>query len=161
ADGQTGILTAANGLVVSTSNAFDAARKLEFDLNGGLLAGTNYDQVNVIGSVNLGNDLARPLANTPGTISANPGGPIASISNDGTTDPVNGHFFTIDPNDPQQQIIDLPDTASLTINGQPFWISYLGVPPPGNGPRNDNDVVLIRNSPSMFPNRSVTPVLTE
>jgi hypothetical protein len=143
ATGQTGILTATGGLTFATSNAFDAARKLQVDLNGGLVAGANYDQLSVIGTVNLGSNLTQLVVNTPVGFTANAGDAFVILSNDGTADLVSGQF------------LGLAENASLTINGQPFRISYRGV----NG--NDNDVVLIRNTGSMFPNRSVTAVLTE
>ncbi|MGL4555528.1 MAG: PKD domain-containing protein, partial [Gemmataceae bacterium] len=144
AAGQAGLLTTSAGLAVNTSNAAGATRQMQFDLLGGLVAGSNFDQVSVVGTVNLGTNLAQLVVNTPAGFNANPGDAFVIINNDGTSDLVTGTF------------IGLPENAPLTVNGQPFRITYRGV----NG--NDNDVVLIRtNAASMFPNRSITPVVTE
>ena len=85
----------------------------------GTTAGTGYDQLSVIGTVNLATaTLNVNLAFTPEL-----GGAFTLIQNDGT-DAVVGTFA------------GLPQGATLLLGGMTFQISYVG----GTG----NDVVLTR-----------------
>jgi hypothetical protein len=87
------------------------------ELNGAT-AGTQYDQLEVNGTISL----SGTLAVTPGYAAAI-GTPFVIIDNDGSS-PVNGTFA------------NLPEGTQITVGGQTFTISYHG----GDG----NDVVLTR-----------------
>jgi autotransporter-associated beta strand protein len=105
--------------ILKTGNvAFSAGSTFAVTLNG-TTAGTGYDQLSVIGTVNLaGATLNVNLPFTPALGSA-----FMLIQNDGT-DAVVGAFA------------GLPQGATLLLNGMTFQISYVG----GTG----NDVVLTR-----------------
>lgn len=113
----TGILTA-NGNV-----ALDGASTLSVQLNG-TTVGTNYDQLRVNGSVDLGNS----------TLNATLG-----------FTPVFGNSFTIVDNDDTDPILGkfagLPEGALLSFGSTKLQISYIG----GDG----NDVVLTDVPPSL------------
>src|SRR5262249_37630465 len=99
------------------SVSFNASTTFTVELNGAT-AGGGYDQLNVTGIVGLdGATLNASLGSAPAA-----GTQFKIIQND-STDPVQGTFA------------GLPEGASLTINSQPFVITYQG----GSG----NDVVLI------------------
>lgn len=85
---------------------------------GGTTACTQYDQLQVTGTVTVGGSLSTSLIN--GFIPA-AGNVFTLITNDGT-DPVSGTFA------------NLPEGSTIAINGTSFKISYVG----GSG----NDVVL-------------------
>ncbi|HND55115.1 MAG TPA: hypothetical protein PLV92_22025, partial [Pirellulaceae bacterium] len=105
----TGVLSTA-GLILTAGATYSA------QVNGSATAGADYDQVQVVGAVDLGG----------ATLSI--GGGITSVLNDivlvnnDGTDPVVGTFA------------GLPEGSPLTINGVNVYISYVG----GTG----NDVVL-------------------
>src|SRR5204862_3883312 len=86
-------------------------------INGENVPGTDYDQLNVTGTVNLG---GATLVAT-GTISTVTGSQIVIINNDGA-DAVNGTFGS------------LAEGGAVIVNGHEFRITYHG----GDG----NDVVL-------------------
>ncbi len=96
--------------------AFDSAATLAIEV-GGTAAGTQYDQLDVAGTVSLG---AAALDVSLG-YAPQGGDSFTIIRNDGA-DPVTGTFA------------GLPEGATLTANGVAFSISYRG----GDG----NDVVL-------------------
>jgi autotransporter-associated beta strand protein len=102
------------------SVTFSTGSTFAVTLNG-TTAGTDYDQLSVIGKVNLaGATLSVNLAFTPSI-----GGAFTLIQNDGI-DAVVGTFA------------GLPQGATLVLNGITFQISYVG----GTG----NDVVLTRTA---------------
>ena len=94
---------------------------LVIEIKGGV-AGASYDQLNVIGTVNLANSFLL-LSNT---FAAAPGNQLVIISNDGS-DPVSGTFG------------GLPEGVTLAAGSVKFRISYIG----GDG----NDVVLTALAP--------------
>ena len=104
--------------ILNTGNvSFASGSTFAVELNG-TTVGTQYDQLNVTGTVALGNAvLSTALGFTP----------------------ANGDTFTIINNDDSDAITGtfngLAEGASLTIDGTPFTISYLGG-------TNGNDVVL-------------------
>jgi uncharacterized repeat protein (TIGR01451 family) len=101
------------------------------ELNG-TTAGTNYDQINVTGTVNLTGSV---LSGSVGFAATN-GMTFILIANDGG-DAIVGTFA------------GLAEGATTTINGQAFRISYVG----GSG----NDVVLARTAPSLTIVNGVAP----
>jgi fibronectin-binding autotransporter adhesin len=100
----------------------------------GTTVGTQYDQLNVTGTVNLG---GATLSLAVGTIPVN-GDRFTIIKNDGT-DAVTGTFA------------GLPEGAIFSSQGQLFKISYVG----GTG----NDVVLTSNALGVQPDTLATPTL--
>ena len=90
-------------------------------------AGSGYDQLNVTGTVTLGNGTTFPTLNFLPTGSFNGGDSFVIINNDGT-DPIVGHFA------------GLAEQSAFTINGQTYSISYQGGP-------NGNSVVISLVSP--------------
>ncbi|HEY1380582.1 MAG TPA: DNRLRE domain-containing protein [Gemmataceae bacterium] len=125
----TGTLTAqANGTVSPGTSpgilnvgatTFAAGSTFAVELNG-TTVGTQYDQLNVTGTVNLG---GATLSVTPGFAGA-VGNTFVIVNNDGT-DAVTGTFA------------GLPEGALFQAGGQFFTISYAGG-------TNNNDVVLTR-----------------
>jgi len=111
------------GLINTGSITFTAGSNFNLEVNGVTTAGTDYDQLNVTGTVTI-NSAANLV--TSGTVSGVPNGTTIVIINNDNTEAVSGTFA------------GLPDGASVTINGQAFRISYNG----GDG----NDVVLIENN---------------
>jgi fibronectin-binding autotransporter adhesin len=109
------------GILNSGSVSLNAASTLVAELNG-TTPGTQYDQLNVTGTVDVG---GAALNATIG-FAANPGTSFTIIQNDGS-DPVQGTFA------------GLPEGSTLAIGGQGFQITYKG----GDG----NDVVLTRVAP--------------
>ncbi len=104
------------GKISSGNLSFVSGSKLSIDLNG-LTAGTQYDQLAVTGTVDLGGstlEVATAMVPPPGTN-------FVIISNDGS-DAVTGTFN------------GLPSGATVTVGIQSYTISYTG----GDG----NDVVL-------------------
>ena len=110
------------GLLNTGSISFSAGSNFNLEVNGVTSAGTDYDQLNVTGSVNID-----PVANlvVSGTITGTPpGAGFVIINNDGA-DAVTGNFA------------GLPNGAAVSVNGQDFLIFYNG----GDG----NDVSLVEN----------------
>jgi autotransporter-associated beta strand protein len=123
--GTTGAITATGGTVApgqspgqlsSRDVSWNGATTYKVELNG-TTAGTQYDQLNVTGTVALG---GAALNVSIGYVPA-PGDAFTVIANN-SADAVTGTFAS------------LPDGAALTLNGVPMQISYHG----GTG----NDVVL-------------------
>jgi hypothetical protein len=103
--------------ILNTGNiSFNSSSTFTVEVNGTTTAGTDYDQLNVTGTVSLGN----ATLSTSGTVTAL-GNEVILINNDGT-DAVSGTFN------------GLAEQATVTINGVNFKISYVG----GTG----NDVTL-------------------
>ena len=112
-----------------------AGSNLNVEVNGVTTAGTDYDQLNVTGTVDI--DSAANLL-TSGTVSGVPNGTTIVIIDNDDVDAVSGTFA------------GLLDGATVTINGQAFRISYSG----GDG----NDVVLVENTaPSLTTFARQTP----
>jgi hypothetical protein len=114
--------------VVGGDVTLSATDTLSIEVNGSTTAGTDYDQLNVTGTVDLGS----ATLSTSGTITSSAGQVVTIINND-DTDAVTGTFA------------GLAEGANVTINGVPFKISYVG----GSG----NDVVLSETQVSV----SVSP----
>ncbi|HMY73819.1 MAG TPA: putative Ig domain-containing protein, partial [Blastocatellia bacterium] len=110
------------GIINSGDLSLAAGTALNIELASSTTPGAGYDQINVIGAVNLG---GATLNATLGFAPPN-GSSFFIIVNDGS-DPVVGTFA------------GLPQGASLLIGGTPFQISYTG----GSG----NDVVLTTTCP--------------
>ena len=107
--------------ILSTSDAnFAAGSSFNVEVNGLTTPGTDYDQLNVTGTVTI--DPAAVL-NLSGTVSGATGGEVLILINNDGTDPVNGTFA------------GLPDGSAVTVNGENFRIFYNS----GDG----NDVALI------------------
>lgn len=109
-DANFGIFSIAGNLQLSSSDT------LRFEVSG-TAAGSNQDQIFVLGGVDLG-DATLDLSST---IQSNLGQVITLIDND-LSDPITGNFA------------GLPEGASLVLDGSIFEISYVG----GDG----NDVTL-------------------
>jgi Calx-beta domain/FG-GAP-like repeat/Bacterial Ig domain/TLD len=108
------------GILNSGSVTFNNGSNFNVEVNG-YVAGTDYDQLNVTGTVSLGDAPGGATLYASGTISSRSDQPIVLIDND-DADPVIGTFS------------GLPEGSVITINGIGFTISYSG----GSG----NDVVL-------------------
>ena len=121
----TGILNSGNLNLSAGAPAFSV------ELNG-TTAGTNYDRVNVTGTVNL---TGSALSGSVG-FAATDGMAFTIITNDGG-DAIAGTFA------------GLAEGATTTISGQAFRVSYIG----GTG----NDVVLTRTAPNLVISNSVVP----
>ena len=107
---------ASPGVLSSGDVSVIGVAPFRFELNGPAV-GTEYDQLNVTGTVALNNALLRlTLGFTP------PGGTVFTLINNDGADAVSGTFA------------GLPEGAILTTNGVDFRVSYLG----GTG----NDVTL-------------------
>ncbi len=109
----------------------NGALQIQIATPAGNVAGTDYDQVRVIGngSVALGATatLNVTYTGTPGTFAAPTGQTYTIINNDGTV-----------PGDTIGTFVGLPEGAIFNIDGRPFAIQYHG----GDG----NDVVLVAQS---------------
>jgi len=110
------------GILNTQSVVFASGSTFNVQVNGTTLAGTDYDQLNVTGAVNLGN----ATLNAAGIVTSE-GVPIVLINNDGN-DTVIGTFN------------GLAEKANVTINGKRFVITY-------QGGSNNNDVVLLSPTP--------------
>jgi len=97
--------------ILNTRN-LNLAGTLQVEVNG-TNAGTQYDQVNVTGTVNLTN------ATLVVTVGAVPGGSVLTIINNDGADPVTGTFLAV---------------STVSVGGIAFVVSYTG----GDG----NDVTL-------------------
>ena len=118
--------------IITTGDLFVASESsLAIEINGAA-PGSQYDQVNVVGTVTLSGDLSVTLAYSP-----TPGSQFTIINNDGA-DPVSGTFS------------GLPEGTIFDVGGQSLQISYIG----GDG----NDVVL--TVPGGAQNTGVTSVPT-
>lgn len=114
-------LGASPGQVTINGNlALDGNDTLHMEINGVTTAGTDFDQLVVNGTVNLG---GATLSTVGSTVSASNGQSVEIVSNDGS-DPVSNTF------------LGLANGATLLVNGQLFEIFYDG----GDG----NDVTLTR-----------------
>ena len=131
-----GILNSGHVTLISGSN-FDV------EVNGSTTAGTDYDQLNVIGTVNV---TGATLAAT-GSITSSPGQTVVLINND-SNDLITGTFS------------GLAEGATVTINGINFKISYVGG-------TDNNDIVLTETVPPVVDlnaggeGRDVTTAFTE
>lgn len=109
---------ASPGIISTGDLTFVSGSVYEFEI-GGTTVGTEYDQIDVTGTVDLG------------------GGTLQVIQYNGFV-PTAGQTFTIINNDGNDAITgtfaDLPEGASFTADGVTYRISYVG----GDG----NDVVL-------------------
>jgi uncharacterized repeat protein (TIGR01451 family) len=121
----TGILNSGNLNLSAGAPAFSV------ELNG-TTAGTDYDRVNVTGTVNLTGSV---LSGSVG-FAATDGMTFIIITNDGG-EAITGTFA------------GLAEGATTTISGQTFRVSYVG----GTG----NDVVLTRTAPNMSIVHNVAP----
>ena len=110
------------GILNTQSVVFASGSTFNVQVNGTTLAGTDYDQLNVTGAVNLGN----ATLNAAGIVTSE-GVPIVLINNDGN-DTVIGTFN------------GLAEKANVTINGKRFVVTY-------QGGSNNNDVVLLSPTP--------------
>ncbi|MFM9960443.1 MAG: beta-propeller fold lactonase family protein, partial [Planctomycetaceae bacterium] len=117
------------GLLNSGSVTFVSGSTFVVEINGSTTAGTDYDQLNVTGTVDLGG----AMLSASGSIASSPGQQIVIINNN-LADPVTNTFS------------GLPEGATVTINSIPFSITYVG----GDG----NDVVLSQTGVSVV----VSPV---
>ena len=116
--------TPATGIVGTQDFAVDAGDVLEFEVNGVVTPGVDYDQLVVTGTVTL----TGSTLETFGTVSnTSAGDTVVLIDNDGT-DAVVGEFN------------GLAEGSNVVINGEVFTISYQG----GTG----NDVVLVATGES-------------
>ena len=106
------------GILNAGNTTFLAGSNFNVEVNGVTTAGTDYDQLNVTGTV----DVTGAVLNTSGTVTGTMAGDAAVIINNDGTDPVVGTFA------------GLADGATVNINGEVFHIYYNG----GDG----NDVVL-------------------
>jgi hypothetical protein len=105
--------------ILNVVGTFGPVGTLAAEING-IAPGTQHDQVNVTGSVNLGGTTV--LSTTGSTITSVPGQQIVLINND-LTDAVTGTFSGI------------AEGATTTVNGLMFVVSYIGG-------LNGNDVTL-------------------
>jgi len=112
--------------ILSTGNvSFEGFSSFNVEVNGVTTAGTDYDQLNVTGTVFI--DHLVDLVISAGTLSGTVNGDTLVIINNDNTDAVGGTFS------------GLANGASLTIDGIEFKIYYDG----GDG----NDVVLVAQLP--------------
>ena len=111
-----GILNSGNVTLVSGSN-------FNVEVNGSTTAGTDYDQLNVTGTV----DVTGATLSATGSIASSPGQTVVLINND-SNDSITGTFS------------GRAEGATVTINGVNFTISYVGG-------TNNNDVVLTETVP--------------
>jgi Ca2+-binding RTX toxin-like protein len=115
------------GILDTGDLSFTAGATYSVDLNG-LVAGTEHDQLNVTGTVNLNNG---DLTGTAG-VAFVPGDELVIIHNDGN-DPVIGTFA---------------QGALVTIGGQEFAVDYAH---DADGDGNFNDVALIKFGAALAP----------
>ena len=121
------------GILNVTNLSFDSSSTYSIDING-TTVGTDYDQLNVTGTVALNNaTLAISATYTPANSDA-----FVIVNNDGT-DAITGTFN------------GLPEGSAVTINGVQKFITYVG----GTG----NDVVL--GSPDIGVQQPVGTALTD
>ncbi len=120
------------GILNSGNVSFSSGSNFDVELNG-TTVGTQYDQLNVTGSVSLGN---AKLNTSLGFV------------------PVNGDKFTIINNDGKDAVTGtfngLAEGGSFTVSSTRFVISYVG----GSG----NDVVLTVNNDSTPPTPDIVDV---
>ncbi len=109
--------TTATGKLTTANIVFASGAAFEAQVNSDFVAGTHYDQLNVVGTVNL-NGVA---LNPSGTITSVSDREIVLINNDGT-DAIVGTFS------------GRAEGSIVNINGVNFRLSYIG----GDG----NDVIL-------------------
>ena len=119
------------GLLTTGSMTLLPAARFVVEINGSTTAGVDYDQLRVLGAVNLTD---ATLAAT-GSISGRLPRTITLIDNDGS-DPIIGTFSGV------------AEGALVTINGVPFVLTYVG----GSG----NDLVLTTFIPTPTPTATAT-----
>lgn len=113
--------------IINTGNlTLTAASSVAIEING-TTVGTQYDQVNVTGTVNLG---GATLSVTLGFVPA--GGSVFTIVNNDGADAVTGTFA------------GLAEGATFTVGGTQFRISYVG----------SNDVTLLASDAAAIPTLS-------
>lgn len=117
------------GILTAGDVIFNSSTMFTVELNG-VSPGSGYDQLNVVGSVNLGDAVLDPSLGFAGAAGSN----FTLIQNDGA-DPITGTFQ------------NLAEGASFAISGFPFEITYVG----GDG----NDVVLTQLSDLPIPTLSI------
>ena len=129
----TGNLAPGNspGLLTTGSMTLFPAARFVVEINGSTTAGVDYDQLRVLGAVNLTD---ATLVAT-GSISGRLPRTITLIDNDGS-DPIIGTFSSV------------AEGALVTINGVPFVLTYVG----GSG----NDLVLTTFIPTPTPTATAT-----
>ena len=96
--------------VLNVVGTFGPVGSLDVEING-IVPGTQHDQVNVTGSVNLGGTTVLVIGTS--TIASVPGQQLVLINNDGT-DAITGTFS------------GRAEGSTVTVNGQSFVISYIG-----------------------------------
>ncbi len=114
------------GILSANSTTFAAGSSFDVEVNGAATAGTDYDQLNISGTVTI--DPAATL-NLSGTVTGATGGEVLTIIKNDGSDPVSGTFA------------GLANGSTVTINGQDFRLFYNS----GDG----NDVVLIAAATSV------------
>jgi autotransporter-associated beta strand protein len=114
------------GIINTGDLALTAGSTLAIEINGATV-GTQYDQVNVTGTVNLG---GATLSVTLGFVPA--AGTVFTIVNNDAADAVTGTFA------------GLPEGATFTVVGTQFRISYVG----------SNDVTLTADGTQAIPTLS-------
>ncbi|MFO0821305.1 MAG: autotransporter-associated beta strand repeat-containing protein [Pirellulales bacterium] len=113
------------GILNVGSTTFVSGSTFSIEVNGAT-PGTQYDQLNVTGTIDLGGATLSAV----GTIASSPGQLLVIVNND-SNDPVVGTFS------------GLAEGAAVSISGVNFMISYVG----GS---NNNDVVLVQAETSVF-----------
>ncbi len=121
------------GILYASNLMLNAATTLALDLNGAT-PGSEHDQLNVAGSVNLGGC----TLSFSGTIGTNDGGTAFKIINNAGPNPVTGTFN------------GLPEGALFNVSGRQYQITYQG--------GDSNDVVLTITS--FIPPSGVTEAWT-
>ncbi len=127
ASGGTVVPGTSPGILTTSDADFSANASFNVEVNGLATAGTDYDQLNVTGTVTIDPDA---VLNLSGTVSGATGGEVLIIINNDGSDLVNGTFF------------NLPDGSPVTINGEDFRIFYNS----GDG----NDVALVSTATSIL-----------
>jgi fibronectin-binding autotransporter adhesin len=96
--------------ILNVVGTFGPVGSLDVEING-IVPGTQHDQVNVTGGVNLGGTTVLVIGTS--TIASVPGQQLVLINNDGT-DAIAGTFS------------GRAEGSTVTVNGQSFVISYIG-----------------------------------
>ena len=135
-NGTTGVLTTQNIF-------FDADAQFTVDLAGpdtGVTPGTDYDQLSVHGTIDLGGSPGAVLHTTYNLVGS---GPYVIVNNDGT-DPVVGLFSS------PFSGLPLAEGDTVSVSGRPFEISYK-YDASDNTFGDGNDVALFINPDPVFP----------
>ncbi len=96
--------------ILNVVGTFGPVGSLDVEING-IVPGTQHDQVNVTGAVNLAGTTVLVIGTS--TIASVPGQQLVLINNDGT-DAITGTFS------------GRAEGSTVTVNGQSFVISYIG-----------------------------------